>query len=152
MTTTHALSLWIGKVGELQVNDLMVKVKIIDSRQVWGRTDCLVAPVAGSGEQWVSTDRLAAIAKATPTPTHVTEADIDQYIHEEGFAVQRAERQPAMVGSKLFPTPSGKYIYASSGGASSEGEPGGLFDTEAAAEAQMRVDLRLWLEDIERNP
>lgn len=54
----------IGETRRLRVDGLRVDVEIRDVREVFGRVDCLVSPVAGSGGQWVSFDRLDSIATA----------------------------------------------------------------------------------------
>jgi hypothetical protein len=49
----------IGKEGTLTTHEgLVIRVKILDVRQAYGRDDVLVSPVRGSGEAWVSADRL----------------------------------------------------------------------------------------------
>lgn len=37
---------------------LKIRVRILDARQNYGRTDFLVEPVAGSGEAWVQEAKL----------------------------------------------------------------------------------------------
>lgn len=59
MFTTTKLAELIGRPALLNCNGLSVQVEILDSRQCWNRTDCLVRPVAGSGEKWVACDRLS---------------------------------------------------------------------------------------------
>jgi hypothetical protein len=44
--------------GFIQFDKLRVKVKVIDSRESFGRDYVLVQPVSGSGEQWVDLTRL----------------------------------------------------------------------------------------------
>jgi len=48
----------IGGVVMMQFENLHILVTIQDTRNVWGRTDFLVAPVEGMGSQWVSSDRI----------------------------------------------------------------------------------------------
>lgn len=48
----------ISQVASINVDGFTIPVKIKDVRSVWGRTDCLVTPVNGAGEKWVSRDRL----------------------------------------------------------------------------------------------
>ena len=50
----------------LQVDEFKIKVKIIDARIIFGRTESLVVPIEGSGEKWVQTDRLLPVAKVKP--------------------------------------------------------------------------------------
>ncbi len=56
--TTKELSAPIGKEALLKVYPLQFGVKILDTRLVFSRVDCLVAPIIGNGEQWVSLERL----------------------------------------------------------------------------------------------
>jgi hypothetical protein len=49
----------IGRTGSLRVGELKIDVRIADARQVWGRLDYLVSPVAGQGAEWVSAERVA---------------------------------------------------------------------------------------------
>jgi len=56
--TTNDISPLVGKTAYLTIHPLRVLVHINDTRAVWGRVDCLITPIHGSGEQWVSFDRL----------------------------------------------------------------------------------------------
>jgi hypothetical protein len=48
------LLLLIGKKGQLMIRPgCTTEVEVVDARQVFGRTDYQVKPVAGSGECWV---------------------------------------------------------------------------------------------------
>ena len=58
MTTNELHTKTADKLAYLRIHPLRVLVQILDSREVWGRVDCLVSPIHGSGEQWVSLDRL----------------------------------------------------------------------------------------------
>lgn len=49
----------VGKTGKLKVDSFLIPVLISDIRKVWQRIDVLVSPVNGSGEQWVSLERVA---------------------------------------------------------------------------------------------
>lgn len=49
---------YVGRQGVLKIDQLRVAVQCVDARQCWQRIDVLVTPIAGSGEQWVSADRL----------------------------------------------------------------------------------------------
>ncbi len=42
----------------LNLDGLLVEVNILDIRKAWGRTDCLITPISGSGQTWVSLERL----------------------------------------------------------------------------------------------
>jgi len=50
-----------GRTGRLFTDGLQIEVEVIDARRVYGRTDLYVAPVAGSGQRWVSLDRVGGI-------------------------------------------------------------------------------------------
>lgn len=60
--TAANLAVFVGCYGNLDMaaagGTLAVRVTILDARRVWNRTDYLVTPVAGSGQQWVSADRV----------------------------------------------------------------------------------------------
>jgi hypothetical protein len=58
MTAKH-LNANIGKTAILSVEKtLKVMVRILDCREVWGRQDYEITPLAGDGKQWVSADRV----------------------------------------------------------------------------------------------
>ena len=63
--TAANLAVFVGCTGNLDVatagGSLAVRVHIIDARRVWNRTDYLVTPVAGTGQQWVSADRVTEL-------------------------------------------------------------------------------------------
>jgi hypothetical protein len=48
----------IGTKTTLHIEKLQIQVTILDGRQTFGRTEYLVSPLSGTGEQWVTTDRL----------------------------------------------------------------------------------------------
>jgi len=48
----------VGKTGLLGYGELSFEVTILDARDVFGRTDCLVEPVNGTGRSWVQLDRV----------------------------------------------------------------------------------------------
>lgn len=56
--TTTNLQRLLGRRALLTIEKLTVLVDVLDSRQCWDRVDCLVSPIAGDGQQWVSVDRL----------------------------------------------------------------------------------------------
>ncbi len=58
MLTTKQLDRLHDRRALLSIGPLRVLVDILDSRQVFARVDCLVSPVNGTGQQWVSVDRL----------------------------------------------------------------------------------------------
>lgn len=63
MATSASLGAVIGSTGSLHSEgyDLTFRVHIKDAREVWGRTDYLVTPVAGTGEKWVSAERISDV-------------------------------------------------------------------------------------------
>lgn len=71
MSTLRKLSEKLGAAINMSSNDLaylyteglMVPVVIKDLREVWGRMDFLVSPVGGSGEKWVSAERVTRANK-----------------------------------------------------------------------------------------
>jgi hypothetical protein len=48
----------IDRRAMLNVEKLTIYVKVVDIRQVWGKTQALVIPNPGQGEQWVELGRL----------------------------------------------------------------------------------------------
>jgi hypothetical protein len=50
--TAAEMAQMIGKPGQLDVGGMTFLVKIIDVRERYGRTDYLVEPQAGHGQQW----------------------------------------------------------------------------------------------------
>lgn len=58
MTTKEKLSMIDSLASVLLENSLSVQVKILDVRDSFGRTDILVTPVCGSGQQWVDMQRV----------------------------------------------------------------------------------------------
>ena len=61
MTAAEVVQL-LGRVGSLDLTSdrvpISVRVTVYDVRQVFGRRDYLVEPVAGRGRAWVSADRV----------------------------------------------------------------------------------------------
>jgi hypothetical protein len=53
----------VGKIAEIAVGEMRVTVKIVDSRERWGKVDALVTPLKGSGQAWKSTDSLINVRK-----------------------------------------------------------------------------------------
>ena len=51
----------IGQEVSLKLDDMLVAVKVLDVRTVWKRIDCLITPVSGLGEKWVSVSSLRKI-------------------------------------------------------------------------------------------
>jgi len=58
-TTNEMLPLHNPRPAILTIGPLKFAVQVLDSRQVFSRVDCLVTPLHGAGQQWVSTDRLS---------------------------------------------------------------------------------------------
>lgn len=63
MKSAQEVMIEVGGRAMLSVEGgkLRVRVRILDGREVWGRTDYLVLPEAGAGETWVSADRVRTI-------------------------------------------------------------------------------------------
>lgn len=64
--TAANLAVFIGCTGTLHTGDLHIAVTVLDARRVWDRTDYLIRPVSGSGQQWVSAARVGDLR--TPEP------------------------------------------------------------------------------------
>lgn len=45
--------------GTLRCEGFVIDVEILDVRKVWNRTDYLVTPLQGTGEVWVSAERVS---------------------------------------------------------------------------------------------
>ena len=62
MTVAEAAQI-IGTIHELKVEWVTLRVKVLDIRTVWGRTDAYVEPTEPytQGASWVSLDRLMSI-------------------------------------------------------------------------------------------
>ncbi len=58
MQTSRQLSDVLGAHAVVRIDKLSIRVRIEDSREVWGRTDYRITPLAGSGHQWVSAARV----------------------------------------------------------------------------------------------
>jgi hypothetical protein len=65
--TAANLAVFVGCTGDLHTaevhparrdTDMVVRVRILDARRVWNRTDYLVTPVAGRGQQWIAANRV----------------------------------------------------------------------------------------------
>ena len=65
MTNTE-LAAYVGLKGFLVAGLLNVLVRSLDAREVYGRLDILVEPVAGTGKAWVSESRIAWQAEDVP--------------------------------------------------------------------------------------
>lgn len=57
--TNAKLAEFVGREGILSIDKLGVLVRSLDAREVYGRLDILVEPVAGTGKAWVSESRIA---------------------------------------------------------------------------------------------
>lgn len=44
-----------------RIQNLKIKVYILEKREVYGRTDFFICPVKGKGQQWVSSDKVEDI-------------------------------------------------------------------------------------------
>jgi hypothetical protein len=61
--STLELTKAIGQQADCMIpcsrgQSLTIAVRIIDARSAWNRTDYLVTPIAGSGQVWVSSERV----------------------------------------------------------------------------------------------
>lgn len=56
--TTNDIHDAIGKTAELDLNGLIVRVRITNTKCAYGTVRAEVTPVAGSGLVWVMADRL----------------------------------------------------------------------------------------------
>lgn len=58
--TSAELSAYVGKKGLLNFGGtIAIEITSKDAREVFGRLDVLVEPVAGTGEAWVAESRVA---------------------------------------------------------------------------------------------
>ena len=48
-------------IALLNLDGLLVEVKLMDVKQVFGRVDVLVTPVKGSGQKWIQADKLQEV-------------------------------------------------------------------------------------------
>ena len=58
MTAREQASLLDSTATWQPVQGIKVEVRISDVRQAFGRTDCLVVPLSGTGSTWVDLDSL----------------------------------------------------------------------------------------------
>ena len=56
--TSNQMQALIGRQAMLRVEKMHIRVDVLDARVCWNRTDCLVEPLGGEGQQWVSCERL----------------------------------------------------------------------------------------------
>ncbi len=56
--TVKELMTFIGKVGTVRADGLLVEVTVKDVKMAYGSTRYLVAPVAGSGTKWTTDVKL----------------------------------------------------------------------------------------------
>ena len=56
--TTAELAKLLNRTATIDHDGLSVRVRILDGRQAYGREDVLVTPLEGSGERWVSAERV----------------------------------------------------------------------------------------------
>ena len=62
--TSEELATHVGREGLLSMGGaIAIEVKSLDAREVYGRLDILVEPVAGTGKAWVAEFRIAWQAK-----------------------------------------------------------------------------------------
>lgn len=58
MNTAITIAPFIGKRGTINQGGLFVDVQVLDAKSAYGCTRFLVSPMAGSGEVWVSAERV----------------------------------------------------------------------------------------------
>jgi hypothetical protein len=56
--TANELAKAIGQTGSILIDSLRVSVRILDGKVSYGNPRYLITPVSGTGEQWVSADRV----------------------------------------------------------------------------------------------
>jgi hypothetical protein len=61
--TAANLAALVASTGFLQAGDLSIAVTVLDARTVYGRTDYLVTPRDGHGQQWVAADRVVGVTR-----------------------------------------------------------------------------------------
>lgn len=60
------LATYVGREGLLSYGgSIAIEVKSLDAREVYGRLDIYVEPVAGTGKAWVAESRIAWQADVT---------------------------------------------------------------------------------------
>lgn len=57
VTGAKELAVLIGKTITISIEKLNIEVNVNDARSHFGRTEVLVNPVSGSGEQWIDIKR-----------------------------------------------------------------------------------------------
>lgn len=61
MTYKEAAKL-IGRKGRTNFGAMQIQVEVLDVREVFGRTDLQVRPIAGTGTGWISLDSITLTA------------------------------------------------------------------------------------------
>lgn len=59
--TYSELKQMIGQQFIVTFEHVQVNCTVLDGRSSFGRTDILVTPISGNGQQWVSLDRIKEI-------------------------------------------------------------------------------------------
>jgi hypothetical protein len=59
--TAASMIVLVGRTTQVRFEKISVLCNVIDSRSQWGRTDILVEPVGGSGQQWVERSRAVEV-------------------------------------------------------------------------------------------
>ena len=58
--TNQELAAYVGREGLVTYGGtIAVQVKSLDAREVYGRLDILIEPIAGTGQTWVAESRIA---------------------------------------------------------------------------------------------
>ena len=61
MSKVQVQEFYKDDVVNLEVNQLLVQVKVLEVRQSFGRVDYLVTPVAGSSERWIAQESIKKV-------------------------------------------------------------------------------------------
>lgn len=63
MTTSLDMSQLIGREADYPVKDMLVRVRVANARERFGRTDVQIMPLAGSGLTWVALDSVRLVTQ-----------------------------------------------------------------------------------------
>jgi hypothetical protein len=62
--TAASMIVLVGRTVQVRFEKVSVLCNVVDSRSQWGRTDILIEPVGGSGQQWVEKNRVVVTQHA----------------------------------------------------------------------------------------
>jgi len=54
-----------GRLGHYRINGLLIEVRVLDARKVWGRIDLLIEPTNGIGTIWVARTQVEMVIPLT---------------------------------------------------------------------------------------